>query len=207
MGRAPGVGGGRSALIPRLRSGAYLALTGRIRPLPTVRRSALLSTKPDETDDGGPAGGDSNTVEGNLIRVQVPAPVPRFERDTVPGARPGCPAATQPFPGLRRHVAAGLRDIHAKSLPDGPPTAGHSALCERAGNRRCFRQRLCCPSPQGCGGVFHVRPGLARYSHGAGDGLSAPPLPRRRPTEPSARRAGVRFRPPLPDCGHPKEIP
>jgi len=108
---------------------------------------------------------------------------------------------------LRRHVAAGLRDIHAKSLPDGPPTAGHSALCERAGNRRCFRQRLCCPSPQGCGGVFHVRPGLARYSHGAGDGLSAPPLPRRRPTEPSARRAGVRFRPPLPDCGHPKEIP
>ena len=60
--------------------GVYLALTGRIRPLPTVRRLPGLSTKRDQTDPARPPGGDSNTVEGNLIRVQVPAPVPRYRR-------------------------------------------------------------------------------------------------------------------------------
>ena len=64
-----------------------------------------------------------NTVEGNLIRVQVPAPVPRFERDTVPGARPGCPAATQPFPGLY------TGSIHAYAKDDSSfPTCDNKAL-------------------------------------------------------------------------------
>ena len=194
-------------LIPRLRSGAYLALTGRIRTLPTVRRTAPLSTKPDETDPAGAPGGDSNTVEGNLVRVQVPAPVPYFERDTVPGAGPACPAAAQPFPGLRRQVAA-VPARHPREEPAGwPPNRGPLGPLRKRRRPAMLSSTPLLPFPPGLRRRIHVRLGPARYFRGGGDGLSASPPPRMHSTEPSARRVGVRFRPLLPDCGHPEEIP